>query len=263
MNGDPIARLHFSDVWIAHPEYEPIAYDAGTPDQAIARAFCVPFACDGDQAPGELPADGWDGVIWRSARDRRIGRKPNLISALEVTIPTDLQGTGLSGKMLAAMRDNAACLGFEHLVRPVRPNRKHLVPDVPIGEYAALVREDGLPQDPWLRVQVRARRPDRRHLQTRDGHPRHAGGVAFLDPACRSMRRGRSWCPARSCRSSAASSTTTRSTSSRRSGCTTGWKPGRAGRPNVTPVPSARRPRRPGAPAAGRRRPRRRSRCAG
>jgi hypothetical protein len=65
MNGDPIARLHFSDVWIAHPEYEPIAYDAGTPDQAIARAFCVPFACDGDQAPGELPADGWDGVIWR------------------------------------------------------------------------------------------------------------------------------------------------------------------------------------------------------
>ncbi len=75
---------------------------------------------------------------------------------MEITVPTDHQGTGLSGKMLAAMRNNAARLGFEHLVAPVRPNGKHLVPDVPIEEYAALVREDGLPQDPWLRVHVRA-----------------------------------------------------------------------------------------------------------
>ena len=147
MNEDPIARLYFSDVRIAHPEYGLIAYDAGTPDQAVARAFCVPFAWDGDPALGELPVDGWDGVIWRSARDRQIGQKPNLVSALEITVPADLQGTGLSGKMLAAMRDNAARLGFEHLVAPVRPNRKHLVPDMPIEAYAALVREDGLPQD--------------------------------------------------------------------------------------------------------------------
>jgi GNAT superfamily N-acetyltransferase len=156
MNEDPIAPLFYSVNRIAHPEYGLIAYDASAPDQAIARAFCAPFAWDGDPALGELPADGWDGVIWRSARDRQAGRKPNLVSALEITIRTDLQGTGLSAKMLAAMRDNAARLGFEHLVAPVRPNRKHLATDVPIGEYAALVREDGLPQDPWLRVHVRA-----------------------------------------------------------------------------------------------------------
>jgi GNAT superfamily N-acetyltransferase len=155
-NEDPIALLYYSDNRIAHPEYGLIAYDADAPDQAIARAFCVPFAWDGDPALGELPVDGWDGVIWRSARDRQVGRKPNLVSALEITVPTDLQGTGLSGKMLAAMRDNAARLGFEHLVAPVRPTGKHLVPDVPIEEYAALVREDGLPQDAWLRVHVRA-----------------------------------------------------------------------------------------------------------
>jgi hypothetical protein len=58
--------------------------------------------------------------------------------------------------MLAAMRDNVKRLGFEHLVAPVRPNGKHLVPDLPIDEYAALVRDDTLPQDPWLRVHVRA-----------------------------------------------------------------------------------------------------------
>jgi GNAT superfamily N-acetyltransferase len=156
MGEDPMAMLYFSDVRTAHPEYGLIAYDAEDPDQAIARAFCVPFAWDGDPALGELPADGWDGAIWRSARDRQIGRKPNIVSALEITVSTHLQGTGLSGTMLAAMRDNAKRLGFEHLVAPVRPNRKHLVPDMPIEEYAGLVREDGLPQDPWLRVHVRA-----------------------------------------------------------------------------------------------------------
>jgi hypothetical protein len=79
MNEDPMAWLYFSDVRTAHPEYGLIAYAAAAPDQAIARAFCVPFAWDGDPALGELPADGWDGVIWRSARDRQIGRKPNMV----------------------------------------------------------------------------------------------------------------------------------------------------------------------------------------
>ncbi|MET9778525.1 N-acetyltransferase [Streptomyces sp. NPDC006367] len=156
VNEDPMAELYYSDVRTANPEHALMAYDAEAPDQAIARAYSVPFAWDGDPALGELPVDGWDGVVWRAARDRQTGRKPNLVSALEITIPTDLQGTGLSGRMLAAMRDNAARLGFAHLVAPVRPNRKHLVPDMPIEEYAGLVREDGLPQDPWLRVHVRA-----------------------------------------------------------------------------------------------------------
>ncbi|KAB8159477.1 N-acetyltransferase [Streptomyces sp. 3MP-14] len=156
MDEDPMALLYYSDVRTAHPEYAFVAYDAEAPDQAVARAFCVPFAWDGDPARGELPEDGWDGVIWRSARDRQLGRPRNLVSALEITIATHLQGTGLSGRMLAAMRENAARLGFDQLVAPVRPNRKHLVPDLPIDAYAALVREDGLPQDPWLRVHVRA-----------------------------------------------------------------------------------------------------------
>lgn len=156
MTEDPISGLYYADVRSAHPEYVLYAYDAEAPDRVIARAYCVPFAWDGDPALGELPVDGWDGVIWRSACDRQLGRKPNLVSALEITVSPGLQGTGLSAKMLAAMRDNVARLGFEHLVAPVRPNRKHLVPDVPIEQYAELVREDGLPQDPWLRVHVRA-----------------------------------------------------------------------------------------------------------
>jgi hypothetical protein len=66
------------------------------------------------------------------------------------------QGKGLSALMLGAMRAGAAAHGFAEVVAPVRPTAKHLEPLTPMPEYAARVREDGLPQDPWLRVHVRA-----------------------------------------------------------------------------------------------------------
>ncbi|MCL2542486.1 MAG: N-acetyltransferase [Nocardioidaceae bacterium] len=156
MGMDPIGELYYSDVRTAHPEYVLLAHDAAAPDQAVARAYCVPFSWDGDPVAGELPVDGWDGVIWRAARDRQLGRAPDLVSALEITVAADLLGTGLSAVMLRAMRDNVSRLGHRDLVAPVRPNHKHLSPRMPIDRYAALTRSDGLPQDPWLRVHVRA-----------------------------------------------------------------------------------------------------------
>lgn len=156
MDHDPIGLLYYSDNRVAHPEFGLIGYDAADPNQAIARAFMVPFAWPGDPATGDLPADGWDGVIWRSARDRQLGRERNLVSALEITVSTAHQRQGLSARMLAAMREQAAALGFEHLVAPVRPSDKHREPGVPMTEYAARVRADGLPQDGWLRVHARA-----------------------------------------------------------------------------------------------------------
>lgn len=37
----------------------------------------------------------------------------------------------------------------------MRPTRKALEPRTPADEYARRVREDGLPQDPWLRAHAR------------------------------------------------------------------------------------------------------------
>jgi hypothetical protein len=103
-----------------------------------------------------LPEDGWDGVILSAALDRMAGRRGNLVSALEISVRKDLQGAGLSGIMLSAMRENAARLGFPSLVAPVRPNQKHCQPTISIVEYASLIRTDGLPVDAWLRTHVRA-----------------------------------------------------------------------------------------------------------
>ena len=40
-------------------------------------------------------------------------------------------------------------------IAPVRPSWKDRYPLVPIERYAAWVRQDGLPFDPWLRVHAR------------------------------------------------------------------------------------------------------------
>ena len=155
MQQDPVGWLYYADAETAYPEFVLMAVDREDPGRLVAQGYSVPFSWDEDPAVS-LPEDGWDGVILASARDRFAGRRGNLVSALEISIRSDLQGRGLAAIMLGAMLDNAAALGYPGLVAPVRPNAKDRRPDLSIGEYAALRRDDGLPVDPWLRVHVRA-----------------------------------------------------------------------------------------------------------
>lgn len=149
---DPIADLFYGIATTAYAEYVLVADDDAEPGKLVARSCMAPYAKKDD----ELPDDGWDGVIRRGWLTRERGTGADSVSALEISIRPDKQGTGLSHLMLAAMRDNAARLGFSELVAPVRPNQKHLEPHTPMTEYAFRTREDGLPYDAWLRVHVRA-----------------------------------------------------------------------------------------------------------
>ncbi|MEI7032432.1 N-acetyltransferase [Streptomyces pratensis] len=151
---DLVGWAHFPRIAVEFPQYVLVATD---PDGVVvARAYSVPFRLD---APGrgKLPADGWDRLLLWAFSDLRRGRTPDTVGAIEVTVATGQQGRGISGRMLAAMRANAGRLGFHEVVAPVRPSGKHLRPAVPMEEYARLTRpQDGLPEDPWLRVHVRA-----------------------------------------------------------------------------------------------------------
>ncbi|MEQ4715064.1 N-acetyltransferase [Nonomuraea sp. B19D2] len=149
---DQIADLFYPFATTTHAEYVLVADDEADPGRLVARGCLTPFCGDGS----ELPDDGWDGVIRSGWLARERGTRPDAISALEISVRRDLQGTGLSSVMLAAMRDHAARLGYRELVAPVRPNRKHLEPHTPMSEYAFRARADGLPHDAWLRVHVRA-----------------------------------------------------------------------------------------------------------
>ena len=151
MYASPVASLHFDLIEQVYAEYTLVAVDRDRPELALAKAYSTPFSWDGD-----LPEGGWDRVVLRAAQDRSRGRTGNLVSALELTIRPDARGTGLSSVMLQALRRNAARLGHDELVAPVRPNAKHAEPATPMAEYSARVRADGLPFDPWLRVHVRA-----------------------------------------------------------------------------------------------------------
>ncbi|MFE9690232.1 N-acetyltransferase [Micromonospora sp. NPDC005806] len=152
MRWDPMGGVYYNVADDLYPEFVFAAVDPAEPERAVARAYAVPVRW----TEAELPDGGWDRMIQRSTIDRLTGAAPTMVSALEICIRPDQRGTGLSGLMLAAMRAAAAKRGFDTLVAPVRPNGKHTRPDLPMTEYAAQVREDGLPVDPWLRVHVRA-----------------------------------------------------------------------------------------------------------
>ncbi|MFJ8668304.1 N-acetyltransferase [Streptomyces sp. NPDC093600] len=151
---DPIGWANIGRIVAELPEYVLVATDAE--GKVVARALSVPFQLRAE-GRGELPATGWDQMLLWAFSDKRHGRIPDTVSAIEVTVDTRMMGRGISAMMLTAMRDNAKRLGFTDLVAPVRPNAKHLEAGALMSEYAFRTREaDGLPHDPWLRVHVRA-----------------------------------------------------------------------------------------------------------
>ncbi|GGT26183.1 N-acetyltransferase [Streptomyces chromofuscus] len=150
---DPVGNAHYSRIAAELPQYVQFAQDEH--GEVVAHAHSVPLALDAD-GRRELPARGWDQVLVWAFSDLRRGVRPDTVSAISVVVAPHAQGLGLSGVMLAAMRDNAGALGFREVVAPVRPSAKHLEPRTPMDEYARRVRPDGLPHDPWLRVHARA-----------------------------------------------------------------------------------------------------------
>ncbi|MFF3291765.1 N-acetyltransferase [Streptomyces sp. NPDC003023] len=154
VTNDPIGWAYIGRIVGELPEYVLVATDPE--GKVVARAFSVPLAMDVD-GRRELPAGGWDQVMLWAFSDLRHGRRPDTVSAIEITVATGRQGRGISSRMLAAMRDNARRLGFDEVIAPVRPSAKKDEPQTLIDEYAYRTRaSDGLPYDPWLRVHVRA-----------------------------------------------------------------------------------------------------------
>ena len=106
---------------------------AGLDDgKIVGRAFSVPFAFN-IEGRTELPDAGWDEVIRWAHRDHLLGRKPNAVRALEISLLPEARCAGHSRTMLQAMKANASALAFPDLYVPLRPNEKHRQPHVPMG----------------------------------------------------------------------------------------------------------------------------------
>jgi GNAT superfamily N-acetyltransferase len=155
MNLAPTGVLAFGAAGI--PEHALVGV-AGATETVVARGCSVPFRLPrgADGSAVELPDDGWDEVIRWGAAARLTGEPLDTVSTLEVAVRSDVRGRGLGMRMLNALRENARRLGFATLVAPVRPAAKHAEPHVPMSEYVARSRDDGLPSDPWIRAHIRA-----------------------------------------------------------------------------------------------------------
>jgi GNAT superfamily N-acetyltransferase len=125
--------------------------DDGVP---MARALSVPLAFPAEDR-AELPDHGWDQAIEWAAQDVMDRREPTALCALEVVIAPHLRGRGLAAPMLKALKARAAETGLRKLIVSVRPIGKEAEPAVPMPEYAARRREDGLLADRWLRTHER------------------------------------------------------------------------------------------------------------
>jgi len=152
MRHDAAAKLYFGKS--IFDNYLDYAF-AGVIDGAVVgRAFSVPFTF-GIEGRSELPDAGWDAVIRWGYEDHLLGRTPTTMSALEISFVQKARGGGHSRMMLEAFKACARDKGFAEVYAPVRPNQKHLRPRMPMRDYIALRRADGLPDDAWLRTHVR------------------------------------------------------------------------------------------------------------
>lgn len=151
MHNDPIGNSFMGQVPEAFPDQCVVATEDG---ELVAHGRSIPFVFP-DERRLELPSGGWDQVLQWGFADLRHGRTPNVSSALEILIRPSHLGRGLSHQLLAALRAAVKAKGHSTLFAPVRPNGKTDAA-LPMTEYVAQVREDGLPRDPWLRVHVKA-----------------------------------------------------------------------------------------------------------
>jgi len=153
MTRDPVANALYWQVAETFPHLCAVATDDTGAVVATGRALA--FALDLPNR-GALPDGGLDRVSIWAFNDKLAGRTPDIASAVEIAIGQAYRGSGLSHRMLAAMRDAVRAAGLTKLVAPVRPTAKHQYPHLPMAEYITMTRDDGLPVDPWLRVHVRA-----------------------------------------------------------------------------------------------------------
>ncbi|MGP3987740.1 N-acetyltransferase [Streptomyces sp. 3N207] len=140
---------------IADGLHLPFSVVATESEGVVARASAVPFSASGPDRQ-ELPDRGWYQVLQWAAEDAREGTAVDTIAFISVTVSAERRGAGLAGRMLEKLKELARLQGLKTAVVPVRPEGKAQEPSVPMSEYAARVRDDGLPCDSWLRTHVRA-----------------------------------------------------------------------------------------------------------
>jgi GNAT superfamily N-acetyltransferase len=148
---DPVAHRCWGRLRDNWPEFQLVLVDAAGDVAAASQAAPIRW----NRTDAGLPA-GWDDQFERSVADLEAGATPDTLGAIQICVAPGRRGQGLSAVMLRGMRRTATDAGLTAVIACVRPTAKARYPLLSIEGYAAWLREDGLPFDPWLRVHARA-----------------------------------------------------------------------------------------------------------
>ena len=151
---DPLAEKYWGGLFEYFPEYQFAIVEKET-NTVVGKANSVPLFWDKDII--DLPEEGWDWALTKSAMDHKNKLKVNTLCAIQIGIVSDFQGKGMSKIFLEEMIALAKKYKLNNLVAPVRPNIKDKYPLTSIDSFIEWQNDEKLPFDPWLRVHVRSR----------------------------------------------------------------------------------------------------------
>ncbi len=102
----------------------------------------------------DLPA-GYTDTTRRAVEDQQAGCVCDTFVICGGIVDRSRLRQGVAQQLITALRDLPTAAMYHRVIAPVRPTQKSIYPLTPIDTYAAWIREDGSPLDPWLRTHVR------------------------------------------------------------------------------------------------------------
>jgi L-amino acid N-acyltransferase YncA len=150
---DPLAEKYWGGLFDHFPEYQFAIFDKKS-NTVVGRANSVPLFWDREIS--DLPDEGWDWALTKSAMDFKNKQKANTLCAIEIGIVSEFQGKGLSSKFLQEMIALVKKHKLNNLIAPIRPSIKDKYPLTSIEAFIKWKNNKKLPFDPWLRVHVRS-----------------------------------------------------------------------------------------------------------
>lgn len=123
-------------------------------DGKIVCVFnCMPMNLD--ITDEELPEEAFNWGLEKGIKDFEDGKEINAALGVQIIIPSEYQGKGISSIAVVEIKKICAQKGIKKLIIPIRPTLKSKYPINDMDNYINWKNVKGLPFDPWLRVHVK------------------------------------------------------------------------------------------------------------
>lgn len=122
-------------------------------DKIVCIFNCMPM--NWNFSDEELPEEAFEWGLEKELKDFEAGKEINAALGVQIIIPKEYQGKGISSIAVAEIKAMCVKMGIRKLIIPIRPTLKSKYPINDIDNYINWKNEKGLPFDPWLRVHVK------------------------------------------------------------------------------------------------------------